>query len=189
MRTAHALCPAARACAHSSGAWQPTRRSASLRHGPGRRNSLRQAPGLPRELPRDSPPRSPRTRINTPASDRLSRSALTTRTTASALRQRSSRDCCLQKGRFHRRGPHTCSAAVVVTPSGARISWTPASQLALRRGPSDRPAACALPRSGSSARSRPRDRIRRDPSAHWRGVSWQTPAAFMGSVALSRAFS
>jgi hypothetical protein len=100
MRTAHALSPAARACAHSSGAWQPTRRSASLRHGPGRRNSLRQAPGLPRELPRDCPPRSPRTRINAPASDRLSRSALTTRTTASALRQRSSRDCSVQKGSF-----------------------------------------------------------------------------------------
>ena len=100
MRTAHALSPAARACAHSSGAWQPTRRSASLRHGPGRRNSLRQAPGLPRELPRDCPPRSPRTRINAPASDRLSRSALTTRTTARALRQRSSRDCSVQKGSF-----------------------------------------------------------------------------------------
>ena len=100
MRTAHALSPAARACAHSSGAWQPTRRSASLRHGPGRRNSLRQAPGLPRELPRDCPPRSPRTRINAPASDRLSRSALTTRTTASALRQRSSRHCSVQKGSF-----------------------------------------------------------------------------------------
>ncbi len=33
------------------------------------------------------------------------------------------------------------------------------------------------------------DRIRRDPSAHWRGVSWQTPAAFMASVPRWRAFS
>ena len=55
----------------------------------------------------DCSPRSPRTRINTPASDRLSRSALTTRTTVSALRQRSSRDCCLQKGSFpSARAPH-----------------------------------------------------------------------------------